>query len=269
MIPYEICTLYSGSTGNATLIRSPQATILIDAGKSARALCRALEEAGASADAIDAIFITHEHTDHISALPVLTHKHQIPIHILYKSSLIYKTSKDEALCRCLQIELPAYSVTVKDMTVTSFPTPHDSADACGYRIEIRGQEETVSIGVATDIGHVTDALRTGLSGCEAVVLESNHDPKMLKNGPYPAELKARIRSPRGHLSNPDAALFAAELYASGTKHFLLAHLSEQNNHPDLARDAFVSVIGSDDAHICVAAPDAITWLVRQEAKTPC
>ena len=270
MIDYEICTLYSGSSGNATLVRSPKATILIDAGKSARALCRALASVGASPADLDAVFITHEHSDHISALPVLTHKYPVPIHILYKSALIFRGSNDRALCECLQIELPGYTAHVGDMTVTSFPTPHDSADACGYRIDIRDEnEEYVSVGIATDIGHVTDALRGGLCGCRSVVLESNHDPDMLQNGPYPADLKRRIRSPRGHLSNPDATLFATELYENGTRDFLLAHLSEQNNHPDLVMDAFVSALGTNDVNIRVASPDSVTWLVRGKAGAVC
>jgi phosphoribosyl 1,2-cyclic phosphodiesterase len=135
------------------------------------------------------------------------------------------------------------------MMVESFPTPHDSEFSVGYRISIGD----TCIGYATDIGYVTDEIRQNLSGCESVVLECNHDVDMLMNGPYPYDLKLRIRSNRGHLSNRDCADFAADLCLIGTKNILLAHLSEENNDPALAYDEVWSAISDEEVNLKIAS----------------
>ena len=219
-------------------------------------------------DTLDAIFITHEHTDHIASLEVLAKKHPIPVHILYKSALRYKDTQPEALCNCLRLyEKAPFTAQVGDVTVTSFVTPHDSRASVGYRFEFPNGEHTVRIGYATDIGHITEEIRGGLTGCESVVLESNHDVDMLMNGPYPYDLKLRIRSKRGHLSNRDSADFAAELAGQGTENFLLAHLSEENNYPDLAYDEAFSALAGYETTLRIAAPHEVTMLVG-EADAP-
>lgn len=249
MANYSITSLYSGSKGNSVLIESDGAKILIDAGKSARALCLALNEIGKSIDDIDAIFITHEHSDHVGALEALLKKHPIPIHIV-------EISARKLLLRGLSVYSdlictypPIFSVRVGDMWVTSFPTPHDSEYSVGYRIEIGDSR----IGYATDIGHVTDEIRDALCGCESVVLECNHDVEMLMNGRYPYDLKLRIRSNRGHLSNNACAEFASDLCLVGTKNILLAHLSEENNDPDIAYDTVWSAIADESINLKVAS----------------
>ena len=121
----------------------------------------------------------------------------------------------------------------------------------------------VNVGLATDIGYVNEDIRRGLTGCESVILESNHDVEMLMYGPYPYDLKLRIRGKRGHLSNRDCADFAAELAGQGTKNFLLAHLSEENNEPDLAYDETFSALAGYDTTLRVAAPDSVTMLVGE------
>lgn len=265
---YRLCTLYSGSTGNAAYLETPTARILIDAGKCTRTLISSLKSIGVDVDSLDAIFITHEHTDHIASLEVLAKKHPIPVHILYKSALRYKDTQPEALCNCLRLQEKApFTVQVGDVTVTSFVTPHDSRASVGYRFEFPNGEHTVRIGYATDIGYITEEIRGGLTGCESVVLESNHDVDMLMNGPYPYDLKLRIRSKRGHLSNRDCADFATELAGQGTKSFLLAHLSEENNHPDLAYDETFSALAGYETTLRIAAPHDVTMLVG-EADAP-
>ena len=265
---YRLCTLYSGSTGNAAYLETPGARILIDAGKCTRTLIASLKSIGVDVDTVDAIFITHEHTDHVASLEVLAKKYPIPVHILLKSALRYKDTQPEALCNCLQIyEKAPFTVHVGDVTVTSFVTPHDSRASVGYRFEFFDGEQTVRIGYATDIGYITEEIREGLSGCESVVLESNHDVDMLMSGPYPYDLKLRIRSKRGHLSNRDCADFAAELAGQGTRNFLLAHLSEENNYPDLAYDETFSALAGYDTALRIAAPNAVTMLVG-EADAP-
>ena len=261
----KICALYSGSRGNSAFIEAGGARILIDAGKSAKALCSALGEIGVDVDSIDAIFITHEHRDHTSALQTLSHKHNIPIYILLPSAEIFNGLKDEKLCACLDIKLgDSFEVDVKDLHVKAFPTPHDSRAAVGYRLEFEGDDgETVSVAVSTDTGYVTDAMRKNLTGCRAVVIESNHDLQMLAEGPYPYELKQRIRSKKGHLSNVDCAAFACELYESGTEHIMLAHLSEENNLPELAFNEVYTAIADESFDLKVARQDEPVWLVGE------
>ncbi len=259
---YRFCTLYSGSTGNAAYLETPRARILIDAGKCTRTLISALRSIGVEPDTLDAILITHEHSDHVASLEVFCKKHAVPVHILYQSALRYSQNPPEALCRCMQIHAAApYSVTVGDVTVTAFETPHDSRASVGFRFEFPTDGGLVRLGYATDIGYVTDTLRTALAGCEAVVIESNHDVEMLMDGPYPYDLKLRIRSRRGHLSNRDCADLCASLAAEGTAHFLLAHLSEENNYPDLAYDESFSALAGYPVTLRVAAPHDVTMLV--------
>jgi phosphoribosyl 1,2-cyclic phosphodiesterase len=256
MMPVRIVSLYSGSTGNSFLIDTPEGCILIDAGKNAKRLCMALTDAGVSPDRIKAIFITHEHNDHISALPVFLKKHPIPVHILTASA--YKLANDSTVAPCLCLHPPLFSEEIGNLRVTSFQTPHDSRGSVGYRIEISKNGDTVlQIGYATDIGHVTAEIEQSLLGCDAVILESNHDVELLQMGPYPYDLKQRILSRRGHLSNPDSAALAARLCANGTRALMLAHLSRENNTPDLALSECLCAVG-DKVQICVAQPDAIT-----------
>ncbi len=262
MPAYRFCTLYSGSTGNAAYLETPGARILIDAGKCARTLVASLAAIGVDIDTVDAIFITHEHSDHVAALEVLAKKHPIPVHILYESALRYKNRPPEALCRCLRLYRAApFSTRIGDVTVTAFKTPHDSRASVGYRFELDGEAAPICLGYATDIGYVSKEVRAGLRGCEAVVLESNHDVDMLMDGSYPYDLKLRIRSKRGHLSNRACADFAAELAESGTAHFLLAHISEENNAPCIAYDETHATLAGLPVTLRVAAPDAVTMLV--------
>lgn len=266
MIPYRLCTLYSGSTGNAAYLETPGARILIDAGRCARTLCASLRSIGVDVDTLDAIFITHEHMDHVASLEVLAKKHPIPVHMLYESARRYESNPPEALCRCFALKKNApFTVTVGDVTVTAFPTPHDSRASVGYRFTVTDGEENLSIGYATDIGHVSTEVREGLMGCETVVLESNHDVDMLMDGPYPYDLKLRIRGKRGHLSNRECADLCAHLAEGGTTRFLLAHLSEENNHPDVAFDETFSTLAGLPVTVAVASPTEVTMV----AGDPC
>ncbi len=261
--PYRICTLYSGSTGNAAYLETAHARILIDAGKCTRTLLASLNAIGVDIDTVDAIFITHDHNDHVGALEVLTKKHPIPVHMLYKSALRYQTTQPEALCACLQMYRTPEEVRVLvgDVTVTAFKTPHDSRDSMGFRITVAAEDGDHLIGYATDIGYISEDVKKGLLGCETVVLESNHDEEMLKNGLYPYDLKVRILSRKGHLSNRDCADFACELYESGMRHLLLAHLSEHNNVPDIAYDETSCALAGLPVNLMVASPVEVTMLV--------
>ncbi len=254
----RVVNLYSGSKGNATLIEAGGATVLIDAGRSARALCTALASVGSSIEAVDAIFLTHEHSDHTAALEVLLRRHPIPVHVTETSAR--RLRGRESFYELLVTHPPMFEVAVAGLTVRSFLSPHDSAMCVGYRLVCDEGE----IGYATDVGFVSDTVREGLGGCSAVVLECNHDPDMLRWGRYPAELKERIASREGHLSNPDCAAFAAELIEGGTRHLMLAHLSEENNTPDTAYAELCGSIGfrlreyGGDVSLAIARPNEVT-----------
>lgn len=256
----RIVTLYSGSRGNSTLISFMGTKILIDAGKSARALCNALHEADTDIAEISAIFITHEHSDHISALDALSKKYSIPIHITNKSASKFDKTPTSYVHRNLIRHDILFSETVGNMTVSSFQTPHDSMMSVGYRIELNGDGERCTVGYATDIGYVSESVSNGLHGCDAVILEANHDTDMLENGPYPYQLKLRIRSDKGHLSNSDSAIFASELARTGTRAFIFAHLSEENNVPDIVFDEMNSALADPSISIAIAAADIPTEL---------
>ena len=261
----KICCLYSGSKGNSAYINAGGASILIDAGKSAKALCSALEDINVDINSIDAIFITHEHRDHVSALQTLSHKHNIPIYILLSSAEAFYGLKDEKLCNNLMLQFKEpFAVKIKGLKISSIRTSHDSRAAVGYRLDFIDNGENYSIGYVTDTGIVTDEMREMLPGCYAVVMESNHDTEMLKNGPYPPELKQRIGSKHGHLSNKDAASFIASLCVSGTRYVMLAHLSEENNLPEIAFDESLSAIANDNVVLKVAAQHEPVWLVGGE-----
>ena len=221
---YRIISLYSGSTGNSFLIMTERANILIDAGRNVKTLTAALGEVGLTVDDIDAIFITHDHRDHTSALPVLLKHHTIPTHIVEASAQVIAFDLCEAGQACLVRHTPLFCEMVGDVTVHSFITPHDSEFSVGYRIEIADGNRVHTIGYATDLGYVTDEVRAALTGCESVVLESNHDRDMLLTGPYPYHLKERILSRYGHLSNDDCAALVGELAQGELRHLMLAHL---------------------------------------------
>lgn len=225
MAALEFYTLFSGSSGNCEFIRCGEDAILVDAGKSAKAIETALGKLGSSLCHIKAIFVTHEHSDHVSALAVIGRKYGIPVHILRQTALEMK----ELPCSCV-IHDGLFSVGVGQIRIDAFYTPHDSACSVGYTICCGGRR----FGIATDMGVIARNVVEALAGCDCAMIESNYDEDMLANGPYPACLKARIASARGHLSNKNGALLAAILAHAGTERIVLGHLSAENNDPDIA-----------------------------------
>ena len=262
----KICTLYSGSGGNSIFVFAGGANILIDAGKNARALCNSLDEIGVAPDEIDAIFITHEHSDHISALEVFLKKNPIPVHISEISAKKLISRGFPQINDNLVIHTPVFSVKIKGLEISSFVTPHDSMGSVGYRLSFEENGEKRQIGIATDIGFVSESVFCGLDGCDSVIIESNHDIEMLKCGRYPYDLKKRILSNRGHLSNTDCAVFVSQLCRNGAKNILLAHLSEENNEPEIAYDEVASAIADGSVNLAVAAPSRITKLVWEDTQ---
>lgn len=245
----KICSLYSGSSGNCYYIEAQGAKILIDAGRNARALCTSLESIGASIENIDAIFITHEHIDHICALGTISKKYHIPIHATEKCAQAI-CEKYESAAPVLYTHEPLFSVSVGDLLISSFLTSHDCVCPVGYCFSSDG----FRAGLLTDSGIVTNSAAESLKGCSTVIIEANHDINMLKNGVYPYYLKERVASRFGHLSNDTCARFASYLAENGTKSFLLAHLSAENNSPELAFNTVSSALDGYACEIKVSSP---------------
>lgn len=223
--------LFSGSGGNSTYINCNGEEFLIDAGISCKALTAALEKIGSCISNIKAIFITHEHIDHIKGLEIISKKYAVPVYMNTNSAkYISCTDGFENLKNVLKILDPTEYLTTENAKFEVYKTPHDSWGSVCYKVT--ATDDTFAL--ATDIGYVTKSVASALLGCRTVVIESNHDVEMLKNGPYPIALQNRILSKSGHLSNDDCAKFLPYLVKSGTEKIFLAHLSKENNLPSLA-----------------------------------
>ena len=247
-----IYSLFSGSGGNAYLLRHGETDILIDAGVSSRALCAALRAAGSAPEKISAVFITHEHIDHVRALDVFCKSVKAPVYIPAPCADNMPYFPGAALSALMSRNDILFSANAgDDISVHSFTTSHDSAASVGYRFDFADTGD--SFAIATDTGYVTSGMRENMAGVRAAVIESNYDEAMLMCGSYPYPLKRRILSSTGHLSNDESALFAAELEHSGTEYIMLAHLSRENNYPPLAEKTVASKL-CGGARLCVAAP---------------
>lgn len=250
-------SLFSGSTGNCTLIDTGKKRILIDAGGSAKAVCEALVSAGSDIALINGIFVTHEHSDHTHALEVLLKKHPIPVHIMKNTYKALKVKEGTALHACAVIHDAEYIENIGEgCTVEAFYVPHDSVCCVGYKVTT----EDDSVGIVTDIGYVTQRVYDCLCGCRAVMIEANHDIEMVKRGNYPDALKRRILSGGGHLSNRDCAQISGALARQGTKSILLMHMSLENNTPDIALNEVCPSVNAYGVTVGVASADCPTVL---------
>ena len=260
MMDFTVYTLASSSKGNSVYVKLGEDEILIDAGISCKRVCDALISVGSDIANIKAIFVTHEHSDHVSGLEIIAKKYKIPIHITEPSARAYlRSAKTEHMAAVSVIHPLLFTEQVGALTVRSFATSHDSAASVGYIVTDGTYEHTLAL--ATDIGCITDEVSDALTGCENVILESNHDENMLLCGPYTYDLKRRILSPCGHLSNEAAAAFVSRLVSAGTKRILLAHLSEENNMPEIAYQTSFCTLDKKDVFLGVASPNVPTRLV--------
>lgn len=227
-------SLGSGSSGNCYFLTTGQHSILIDAGLTMRNLKRTLQSYGFDLSDVEAVFVTHDHADHIKSVGNLANDMDIPI---YATQPVHMgINRNYCVTSKLTAEHQRYvnkeePLQFGDFCITPFEVCHDSSDCVGYKVEAEGQ----TFVLITDAGSVTPILTERISEANYLVLESNHDEDMLAMGPYPAYLKGRIRSGRGHLSNKQAATMLAENATEKLKHVWLCHLSEENNHPELAR----------------------------------
>lgn len=234
----KVCQLFSGSSGNSILISSMGRSFLVDIGVSAKRCENALFAIGADPDSIDGIFITHEHRDHSSGVRVFASKHKTPV---FASPLCLGQMM---LTGVLAEKNDAFeidgSIEHCGIEIHTFHQSHDSVDCIGYRFYL---PDGRSVSVCTDTGYVTDGARKELAGTDLIFLESNHEISMVNTGPYPYPLKQRILGPQGHLSNFACGEYAKELALGGTTRFVLSHLSEENNVPELARQTAAAALG--------------------------
>jgi phosphoribosyl 1,2-cyclic phosphodiesterase len=225
----RLTPLGSGSRGNAALLEAGQTKLLIDAGLSARALAQRLDAVGVAPESVDAILLSHEHSDHTRGAERFSRKHGTTV-VCSIETLAAMDLSPRHFERW--VALPdGGSLEVGNVTVEHFPIPHDAARPVGFRLRAEG----LCVGVATDLGHATTLVAERLRGCHMLMIESNHDEEMLRNGPYPWQLKQRVSGRMGHLSNDETAALLREIVAEDCGAVVLAHLSEKNNTPELAR----------------------------------
>lgn len=256
----RFCSLGSGSTGNATVVEASSghtvSRVLIDCGFSLRELDRRLTRVGLTSADIDAVFVTHEHSDHVGCALTLARRHQTP---LWTSRGTWRAIGEPELPEGLvRFARDLETVAVGDLELTPYTVPHDAEEP----LQLRVSDGALRLGVLTDAGSITPHLLAQLQGCSALLLECNHDRSMLANSSYPAFLKARIAGRLGHLANDTSAEILAGCLHAGLNHLVAAHLSERNNRPALAQAALAPVLGGVPDDVLVADPlHGLDWLV--------
>lgn len=248
----RVCLLASGSKGNSIFVEAGASKVLIDAGLSASELLRRLALIGVAADELDAILISHEHTDHIRGAGTLARKLKIPLLVNYPTC--HASAASIGKTEVVEFE-SGYPFTFNDLLIDPFVITHDASDPVGFLIECSEGK----MGMATDLGIATRLVKEKLKGCRALVLEFNHDEELLVNGPYPWPLKQRIKSRHGHLSNSESAELLDCVLHAELEGVFLAHLSEVNNDPAIALDAARNIVMS--RNIC--APRLVVGVQHQ------
>ncbi len=225
-------SIASGSSGNCTYVGSDNTHILVDAGISKKRIEEGLNQLQLSLSDISAIFVTHEHVDHISAIRTILKKFDIPIYATAGTiqGILNSDKKDEMAGKEFIPVCADKALVVGDMIIDPMTISHDALDPCGYRVYCGDKK----VGIATDLGCYTDYTVSALSGCDALLLEANHDVRMLQTGPYPYILKSRILGDKGHLSNEKSGELLCRLLNDKMKGIFLGHLSKENNMPELA-----------------------------------
>ena len=254
-------TLYSGSSGNCAVVKTNEkGYLLIDMGKSCRITLNALKEMGLSVRDCQGILVTHEHSDHVKGLDTFLKHYNVPV-FSGADTLDMLQSRGTIPPMVESVAIQGRTEEIAGLRVTAFPTSHD-VPCVGYRIHTP-DEKTMTI--ATDLGVLTPAVHEALSGCDLVALESNYDLHMLRSGPYPYYLRARIESVRGHLSNDECAAKLLELIQEGCKKFALCHLSQENYTPMLALQTVFSTLGAAGV---VPDKDCIVQTQRRNEVSP-
>ena len=255
----KIAPLFSGSKGNCIYIGTETSKVLVDAGYSCTRLVAELKKADAHMEDIDGILITHEHSDHIAGVGVVSRKYDIPVYANQETWTAMAPRLGEVADRNIRV-IDEEDFYVKDLCVQPYEISHDAVRPFGYSLTAGGKK----VSIMTDLGRVTEKMLEQVRGSSIVLLESNHDVEMLKCGPYPYYLKRRIRSQHGHLSNDDAALTAYRLVEAGVRGILLGHLSEKNNFYELA---YETVCGFLQQNGIVIGKHVAVGLAKREGVT--
>ena len=232
------CSLFSGSSGNCLYVGSQNTNILIDAGLSGKRIKGSLDEIGISAKFINGILVTHEHSDHIRGVGIMSRMFNIPIYANNNTWKQMNKSIGKIKEENIKVITSGETFTIGDIEIKSYSTPHDAVDPVGYCFFNDGKK----ISIATDLGHISDDVLNSIKDSDLILLESNHDVEMLKFGPYPYVLKRRILSDTGHLSNDDAGKTILKLLGDRKMTVILGHLSQQNNFPELAYRTVLSIL---------------------------
>lgn len=244
-----VCVLASGSSGNAIYISNGSTSLLIDAGLSGIEIERRLMTKGLRAEDLDAIVVSHEHNDHIQGVGVISRRFNLPVYINKKT---YHSVPQIGKINDLKLFDCGKTFNIQQFHIHPFSISHDAEDPSGFTFQHNGKK----IGLATDMGIATSMVKSHLTECNFLILEANHDPFMLQNGPYPWPLKQRIKSRTGHISNEESKALLQEIRHEGLKHVILAHLSKTNNTPEKA----LGVVGQALVHtgigLSVASQDA-------------
>ena len=240
------CSLFSGSSGNCTYVGTGNGGILIDVGVSARRITTALKERDIDPASIRAVLLTHEHSDHVSGLRVLCKQYHWPV-VASQGTLDALIVNEQVTADQQLYMLPVdRQLSISGLLITPFAAPHDSRECYGYRLDT---EDGRSLAMTTDLGYMPQKVLDTITGCQFLHIESNHDPDMLRNGPYPAWLIHRIRGQGGHLSNDECAAVLPQLVNAGATRIVLAHLSEHNNTPALAQQTACNALYSIGAQV--------------------
>ena len=252
----NFCSLYSGSSGNSSLLQTKNTKILIDAGVSCKKIITSLENINIDPSSIDGILITHEHIDHVQGLGTLSKKFNIPVFVNQETLNAMPNQKNKISEDNIHIFKNSKEFNIGDLKIFPFPIPHDAANPCGFNI-FKG---TKKISIATDIGHMNTEILQKLEKSVFVLLESNYDPEVLKCSSYPYNTKSRIAGPTGHLPNETAGKTISHLINFGLKSAMLGHLSKESNFPELAYKTVVEELISNNFNensleLCVANRD--------------
>lgn len=242
----KFCSLYSGSSGNSIFVGSDNAKILIDAGLPGKKIDEALKQIGQNPNDIDGIFITHEHIDHIKGVGVLSRKYDIPIYAPPDTWVAMESTIGKIKEHNIKVMDRRSSISINDIDIKSFIIPHDAASPVGYTINLGGKQ----VSVATDFGTFTREIYDNIKDSEAILIESNYNPQMLDMGPYPYNLKLRIKGVEGHLSNEDCGKAIVQILKNGLgKKIMLGHLSNTNNTPDVAEITVKDILKENNIKI--------------------
>jgi phosphoribosyl 1,2-cyclic phosphodiesterase len=247
--------LGSGSEGNSLLVQAGSTTLMLDCGFSVNETVSRLARLGLQAEQINGILVTHEHSDHIGGVARLARKFKLPVWMTHGTLL----TQQAAFADIAVTELnPHHRIAIGDIEVQPFLVPHDAREPVQY-VFSDGERR---LGVLTDTGHITPHIEASLAGCHALVLECNHDEEMLRGGRYPPSLKQRVGGRFGHLSNRQAAGLLATLDTGRLQHIVAAHLSKQNNQPELASQALSAVLACKEEEIVIASQsEGLQWVV--------